>query len=352
MDILLISNLYPSKNFPSFGTFVKVVTDELEKNRDITIKKVVLDKEIKSKVIAYICFYLMTWINLLFNKKDLTYIHYISHSTIPLFFAPKPNNLVLNIHGSDIYLQGKKAKFFKFFIKTVLQKSDLVIVPSIFYQSKVIEIYNVSPEKIFVSPSGGIDTKVFYNKNNRAKGKVKFGYASRLEDDKGWDTFLDAVSTIKNDNVEFYMVGSGTYKNRIENIIENAHYDNLKLIELLPQKELAEFFNTIDCFIFPSKRESLGLVGLEAMACGCFVIGADNEGILSYLKDNDNGLVFKSGNAESLVNAIEEYLQMSENEKKRILTNSEATINNFAKEDVVALLYDKFENLIEENSVK
>lgn len=43
MKILLISNLYPSRTFPNYGTFVKNFCDQLDQ-LNISYKKVVLKK--------------------------------------------------------------------------------------------------------------------------------------------------------------------------------------------------------------------------------------------------------------------------------------------------------------------
>lgn len=53
--------------------------------------------------------------------------------------------------------------------------------------------------------------------------------------------------------------------------------ENLIRFDLLPQEELVSIYNVSDAFIFPTRREgeSLGLVAIEAMACGTPVIASD-----------------------------------------------------------------------------
>lgn len=64
-------------------------------------------------------------------------------------------------------------------------------------------------------------------------------------------------------------------------------------------KELALFYSAIDIFCFPTyrKSDSLGLVGLEAMACGCIVIISVMAGPTSYIKNQENGFFFKPRDA-------------------------------------------------------
>ena len=51
----------------------------------------------------------------------------------------------------------------------------------------------------------------------------------------------------------------------------------IKKYPMQTQKEVALFDSAIDIFWFPTyrKSDSLGLVGLEAMACGCIVIASN-----------------------------------------------------------------------------
>ena len=62
--------------------------------------------------------------------------------------------------------------------------------------------------------------------------------------------------------------------------------------------------------MFPNKKESLGLVGIESLACGVPIIGSNIPGIQSYLVDNFNGLLFKSGNIEDLSKKLMSYLMI------------------------------------------
>jgi glycosyltransferase involved in cell wall biosynthesis len=50
-------------------------------------------------------------------------------------------------------------------------------------------------------------------------------------------------------------------------------------LHFVPNDDLPLIYNMADCFVYPSLYESFGLAQLEAMACGCPVIGANSGAI-------------------------------------------------------------------------
>ena len=87
-------------------------------------------------------------------------------------------------------------------------------------------------------------------------------------------------------------------------------------------------------FAFPTytKCESLGLVGLEAMACEVPVVASNKYGPTSYLVDNKNGLFFEQKNSEDLANKIIKILDLNQEEKKKMKNKARET----------AIKYDSF----------
>ena len=179
---------------------------------------------------------------------------------------------------------------------------------------------------------------------NQAKKKCKLkeeynyiGYISRIEKNKGFDVFIKAINELKEenkiDNKRFLIVGTGSLEEEMNNLIKK--YDLIDYIELrsmVSQEELVNLYNSLDIFVFPTyrKSESLGLVGLEAMACETFVIGSDNYGVKDYLKNNKNGFAFEPKNYKDLKNKILDYYEL----------NNEQLIKFRKKERETALKYD------------
>ena len=59
-----------------------------------------------------------------------------------------------------------------------------------------------------------------------------------------------------------------------------------------------------DCFVFPSKREGLGIAAVEAMAAGLPMITSDCRGTREYMEDGVTGYVCSSGKAAAYAELI------------------------------------------------
>ncbi len=350
--------MYPSPENPSYGIFVKNSEDILQKGDFIISAKAVIagrGKNIFEKIKKYIIFY---WQIFYFGLKadcNLVYVHYVSHTALPLIFLRlfSKKKLVVNVHGSDVI----PAKFFHrplfYFSKILCRQANLVVTPSEYFKNVVMEKYKVSAQKIFVYPSGGIDMNFFKPLHrNENSGKFYPGFVSRITKNKGWDVYLKALHYIKQNHPEIkfqgIVVGDGDERNFFLQMIHELSIENeISYFGAMAQKDLPDFYNKMDVFIFPSSRlaESLGLVGLEAMACKIPVIGAKQGGCMEYVADNENGFLFEVGNYKSLAEKMVKYHLLSQEEKNKFKEKAHLTVLKFEKNTVSQKLFEQLKNL-------
>ena len=79
-------------------------------------------------------------------------------------------------------------------------------------------------------------------------------------------------------------------------------------------EELRRLYNWADIFIFPSKNEGWGLTPIEAMACGCAVVGTNTGCMIDLGVNEKNALIVQPEDVEGLSNAI---VKLAENPKLR-----------------------------------
>lgn len=319
----------------SAGIFVKKFCENVSSigiSVDVSVMKVYDNKIMK--LFGYICFYLSTFFRVLFGKYDIVYIHYASHSSIPILWAVrfKELNIYTNVHGSDVVPESTKQEKFQKYTKRILSISEKVIVPSDYFKDYVSEKYSLDSSKIYVYPSSGIDMSLFNVKDNneieslkekyRINDNVTFCYVGRITWNKGWDIFLKAVSRIIKSGLKanFIVVGAGNEDNLFEILLNQLDLrDSIIRFPLLSQNELVNIYNISDAFVFPTKREgeSLGLVAVEAMACGTPVIASDFAAPKYYVKNSINGYKFAVNDDVALSHIMEKFIS-GEYQKKEL----------------------------------
>ncbi|MBZ1519355.1 glycosyltransferase family 4 protein [Leuconostoc mesenteroides] len=341
--ILLISNLYPSKEYPEYGTFVKeFVTGLTDLGWDIT-KIVLIKKNDKfRKLLSYASFLFKSWVYLNFSNNDITYIHYASHSTIPLLFSKKQKFLVVNVHGSDVLPNNERQKYFSYFTKNAVQKANMIVVPSKYFKKVVLKKYNVPSEKIFISASGGVDETFFQKRSFKyQKHTMTIGFVGRIESVKGWQTFLESLQKITIDDTKFLIFGSGSQEKELKQKIKITDNPNIKYMGHVGHNELGKVYQSFDWLILPSKRESLGLVGIEAMAMGTPIIASDIDGIKTYAVHKKNSLLFNPGDSKQLADYISLAKQMDYSEWESYSNQAVRTATNYEKSTVMRQLNEK-----------
>lgn len=362
MKIFLVSNMYPNKEYPNYGVFVKN-TEEILKSEGWEIEKAVLFKSTNkmSKLFSYISHYLKILLKGLFGSYDVIYVHYAAHNALPLILLKKLKgnvSIYVNVHGSDVVPEVPSQEKFQPYVKKLLELSTKTITPSNYYKGLVTEKYGISSDKIFVFPSGGVNKKIFRKQENVAEIKDQMeldpkyryiGFVGRLDVGKGWEIFLEAIRSAKKegfmDGKKAIIVGNGSQREQYRQMVkEYGLDDDIVHYSLLPQEELSKIYNCLDLFCFPTTRkgESLGLVGLEAMACGVPVAGSKIGGLLDYIRDGRNGFLFDTGNSKELKDKIIKYFSLDEDKKEYMRKEAFSTAEEYEVENIKPNLIDIF----------
>ncbi|NJK30037.1 MAG: glycosyltransferase, partial [Acaryochloris sp. SU_5_25] len=132
-------------------------------------------------------------------------------------------------------------------------------------------------------------------------------YVGRLSAEKEIDRIklvLDAMPTAR-----LALVGDGPYRQELE-----KHFAGTQTYfsGYMSGQTLASAFASADCFMFPSRTETLGLVLLEAMAAGCPVVAARSGGITDIVEDGANGYLFDPKDDQDFIQATQRLLDHPE----------------------------------------
>jgi glycosyltransferase involved in cell wall biosynthesis len=155
------------------------------------------------------------------------------------------------------------------------------------------------PNAIDLASCSAIKTK------DETPGPPIIGTMSRFVPKKGIDVFLESLSLLKKEGVQFKAIigGGGDDEQNLKSLSNKlglTHY--VEFIGWVKDKK--EFFNKLDIFCLPSLNEPFGIILLEAMAYKTPVISTKTAGPIEILKDNFDGLLVDKGSAEQMAESM------------------------------------------------
>lgn len=321
--MLVVSNMWPDKAHPSSGVFVMKFVNQAEALGWRCDLAVMHSPDCKfDKVLKYFAFYVTSFLKALLHCYDVIYIHYPSFSAPAILLARRIKyfRVFANVHGSDVLpVKASQRKMHKY-TEATLMCADKVVVPSEYFAAIVQEKYGLDADRVSVYPSGGIDPEVFHPlpEARIMEIKAELGldpslmtvcFAGRITEGKGWDTYLEAVAEVfsRGRRLNVLLIGSGDQDAECAVLVNRLGLDDVVVrMGLQPQERLCELYNAADVFAFPGRRsESLGLVAIEAMACGTPVIASDFAAPKYYIKDGVNGIKIPVEDYAALAEALE-----------------------------------------------
>lgn len=343
--ILVLSNMYPSRNAPEYGIFVKKFVSQVEELK-VSYDKIILHKGKNKidKVIKYLYFFSKIFITILLKKYDVIYIHYPSITGIPVILASKFKKIKIytNIHGTDLVpVSNLEKKLAKNTIK-LLEKSNKIIVPSKYFKKIIVEDYLINPRDIMIYQSGGVDENIFFPIESKkySKDEITLGFVGRIVPEKGWKNIIEALEIIIKLNLEIdikiIIVGDGKdYEKFKENLILLSEFIDIEMITSVNQNKLNIYYNKFDVLLFPTFKESLGLVGLESLSTGTPVIGTDIPPVNEYIVDRGNGFLFKKGSSEELTAAIIKFINLDFSQRSNMSKNAYGSAKKYFSSNII-----------------
>lgn len=134
-----------------------------------------------------------------------------------------------------------------------------------------------------------------------------FLFVGRIVKEKNLEILIKAAKKIVKEipNAKFIIAGKGPEENYYKELVIKEGVENLfKFLGFIPDSKIYSLYKSADVFIFPSKFETQGLSGIEAMASGIPVVGADYLAISEVIQNNYNGLLFDPDNVDDLVEKV------------------------------------------------
>lgn len=134
----------------------------------------------------------------------------------------------------------------------------------------------------------------------------------RIEEAKGQHLVLDAVEKLRKNhiNAKALIIGHAMNNDYMNDLKQNYPVDIFTGFINNP----SEYMQIADCVVLATKKETFGLVLIEAMQCGICVVGSNQGGPLEIIDHEKTGLLFESMNSNDL---YEKLLDLYEHPNKK-----------------------------------
>lgn len=121
---------------------------------------------------------------------------------------------------------------------------------------------------------------------------------------KGMRYLLEALQHLHSPRPHLVVVGGKTQQ--LLGSIPGMERGNIHTIPYVrDEKEMAQLYSAVDCFVTPSMQDNLPNTIAEAMSCGTPCVGFDTGGIPEMITHMENGYVARYRDSEDLARGIE-----------------------------------------------
>ncbi|MGK9476980.1 glycosyltransferase family 4 protein [Melioribacter sp. OK-6-Me] len=188
--------------------------------------------------------------------------------------------------------------------KKISFRSDSIIVPCKFLADYLMRNFNINSGRIHVLYNC-IEPELYNNpipvhQIERSMLNIKpddivFLYSGRICKEKGIDYLCKVFNEFSKKKKNIKLILMGDIKNR-----SLLKYSSGSVLFIGYTKHPNAFYKLADVLVHPSYCDVLPYAVLEAGYWGKIVLATDTGGIPEIIKNNENGLVFKAGDASAL----------------------------------------------------
>lgn len=201
----------------------------------------------------------------------------------------------------------------QFLLRRIDPWAHVIVVNCEAIRQYMIEHEHVPSDRVELCYNG-VDTTQFFpaevpRPESPRGGPLRVGVVCALRPEKGLHVLQEAFALVRSSEpeMELVIVGSGS---ELRSLTDNAARLGIADCSVFVPAtcNVAEWLHAIDIFVLPSYSEAFSNALLEAMACGCAVVGSHVGGTPELIGSEERGLLFPPGNAVDLAAKLKVYM--------------------------------------------
>ena len=218
--------------------------------------------------------------------------------------------LVTTVHGASIYNSAKNP-ICRRQIREVFDESKEIIFNSGVLCRKAKSYFsNISDSRVVyngieldeIESAPEADLSDIFPEN-----RITVSSIGNLIDRKNHIDVIDALSAIKKEERPYYLIiGSGPNRDHLEQQIKNRGLEEYIHFTgyVHNHTDVIAKLKATDVMALPSTDEAFGIAYIEAMACGCPVIGCEGEGPSEFVESGKTGYLVPQNDPEAIRNIL------------------------------------------------
>jgi len=317
LRLLVVSNMYPSPRDLRYGSFVRDSVEAMrELGADVDVVAVTDSRRGLVRAVAkYAGLLGRTVVTALRSRFDAVHAHFLFPTGLVGWLAAGLRGvpLVLFAHGSDV-LFASRGGIIGRATRRSIRAADVLVAPSAALAEEIREALGDCGPRVEVVPMG-VDVALFApGDRSMARRRTGLGddgsvvlFVGALDGNKGagCEELMEALDTPVLQEVRLVVVGDGPWRDRLQHRARTGSLvGRVEFRGQVDRQALADLIRAVDLVAVPSRRESLGLVALEARAAGIPVVAAAVGGLRDHVKPGVSGELYQPGDPRRLRDAI------------------------------------------------
>lgn len=174
-----------------------------------------------------------------------------------------------------------------------IHELDYVFSISEQQKDEIVEIYGADRNKI-ISVGGGFNQNIFYPPKEKIYAdKIRLVFCAKIDPSKGVYELIEVYKSLGLEDITLDIIGSPNEesKKRLEDYIQGD--SSIRVYNVKDQVALGDELREKDIFLMPSYYEGLGLMAIESLACGLYVVTTEIEALMTLLGEEvkESGII-------------------------------------------------------------
>jgi teichuronic acid biosynthesis glycosyltransferase TuaC len=352
--IVVVSNLYPNRDEPNRGIFIKQLTENLIKHYEISVvspipwrptwwyllkginplpkhdivsgvnvyypRHVVIPKVLRSTYGWLMQMPLSSILTSIQAKKniDLISAHWVYPDGFAAVNVAKRLGIPVTVHalGCDIN-EYTKYRFRRHLISKTLIKSDRIVVKSDDLAEKARDLGGVTSKIRTIL--NGVDKRKFYPMD-MMESRSKLGlslseeyllFVGNLQEEKGLMYLIKALAITKNFKGKLLIIGTGPLEESFRKQVDQLDLNHkVEFFGSVSHSSVPVYLSAVNALCLPSLREGCPNIVLESLSCATPVLATRVGAVPQMITNDKQGMIVPCASSIDLANAIPNIMKL------------------------------------------